>query len=49
MPVSFAHPLSYTYSLTDLNATQPAIRAGYSEKTTYSIGSDLINLRYRRP
>ena len=26
----------------DLNATQAAIRAGYSEKTAYSIGSRLL-------
>ena len=29
--------------LTDLNATQAAIRAGYSKKTAYSIGEE--NLR----
>jgi len=28
--------------LIDLNATQAAIRAGYSEKTAYSIGSELL-------
>lgn len=28
--------------LIDLNATQAAIRAGYSEKTSYSIGSELL-------
>ena len=26
--------------LTDLNATQAAIRSGYSEKTAYSIGNE---------
>lgn len=29
--------------LVDLNATQAAIRAGYSPKTAYSIGSELLN------
>ena len=29
--------------LTDLNATQAAVRAGYSKKTAYSIGEE--NLR----
>ena len=29
--------------LKDLNATQAAIRAGYSKKTAYSIGSELIH------
>ena len=29
--------------LIDLNATEAAIRAGYSEKTAYSIGSRLLN------
>lgn len=29
--------------LIDLNATQAAIRAGYSKKTAYSIGSELLN------
>lgn len=29
--------------LVDLNATQAAIRAGYSAKTAYSIGSELLN------
>lgn len=29
--------------LIDLNATQAAIRAGYSPKTAYSIGSELLN------
>lgn len=29
--------------LIDLNATQAAIRAGYSAKTAYSIGSELLN------
>ena len=28
--------------LVDLNATQAAIRAGYSEKTAYSIGQRLL-------
>ena len=28
--------------LIDLNATQAAIRAGYSEKTAYSMGSRLL-------
>ncbi len=30
--------------LIDLNATQAAIRAGYSPKTAYSIGSDLLKV-----
>lgn len=29
--------------LIDLNATQAAIRAGYSEKTSYSIGQENLN------
>ena len=29
--------------LIDLNATQAAIRAGYSEKTAYSIGNENLN------
>ncbi|MEA5084367.1 MAG: terminase small subunit [Lachnospiraceae bacterium] len=29
--------------LIDLNATQAAIRAGYSSKTAYSIGNELLN------
>ena len=29
--------------LVDLNATQAAIRAGYSAKTAYSIGNELLN------
>ncbi|GHU75840.1 hypothetical protein AGMMS49992_20530 [Clostridia bacterium] len=29
--------------MADLNATQAAIRAGYSEKTAYSIGSRMLN------
>jgi phage terminase small subunit len=29
--------------LVDLNATQAAIRAGYSEKTAYSIGHEILN------
>jgi phage terminase small subunit len=29
--------------LIDLNATQSAIRAGYKEKTAYSMGSELLN------
>ncbi len=29
--------------LVDLNATQAAIRAGYSEKTAYSIGNENLN------
>ena len=28
--------------LVDLNATQAAIRAGYSEKTDYRIGAELL-------
>lgn len=29
--------------LIDLNATQAAIRSGYSKKTAYSIGSELLS------
>ena len=29
--------------LIDLNATQAALRAGYSKRTAYSIGSELLS------
>lgn len=36
--------------LVDLNATQAAIRAGYSERTAYSVGQRLLKkLKSREP
>ena len=42
MPITLKNQRFINEYLIDLNATQAAIRAGYSKKTAYSIGHDLL-------
>lgn len=43
MSITTKNRLFIAEYMRDLNATQAAIRAGYSQKTAYSIGQELLN------